>query len=50
MLASIVAEKKRLQNWHVYYHNKYERDPSKRPTTRVAFFSGKVNFIVYFTI
>ncbi|KAK2432175.1 ERD (early-responsive to dehydration stress) family protein [Trifolium repens] len=36
-LASIVAKKKNLQNWYVYYHNKYERDPSKRSTTRVSF-------------
>ncbi|KAL2320924.1 hypothetical protein Fmac_029893 [Flemingia macrophylla] len=36
-LAAIVAEKKSLRNWYIYYQNKYERDPSRRPTTRTGF-------------
>ncbi|KAK7336727.1 hypothetical protein VNO77_17273 [Canavalia gladiata] len=36
-LASIVAQKKKMLNWYLYYQNKYERDPSKRPITRTGF-------------
>ena len=52
MLASIVAKKKKLQNWYVYYNNKYERDPSKRPTTRtgmMGLWGTKVDAIDYYT-
>ncbi|XP_004493651.1 CSC1-like protein At4g02900 [Cicer arietinum] len=52
MLASIVAKKKQLQNWYVYYHNKYERDPSKRPTTRtgmMGIMGAKVDAIDHYT-
>ncbi|XP_061341346.1 CSC1-like protein At4g02900 [Gastrolobium bilobum] len=50
-LASIVAKKKKLLNWYVYYQNKYERDPSKRPTTRTGFMGllgSKVDAIDYY--
>ncbi|ESW34393.1 hypothetical protein PHAVU_001G148800 [Phaseolus vulgaris] len=36
-LAAIVAQKKQCMNWYIYYQNKYERSPSKRPTTRTGF-------------
>ncbi|RDX87667.1 CSC1-like protein, partial [Mucuna pruriens] len=51
-LASIVAEKKKLINWYVYYQNKYERDPSTRPTTRtgfMGFLGAKVDAIDHYT-
>ncbi|KAK4281131.1 hypothetical protein QN277_012661 [Acacia crassicarpa] len=52
-LASIVAEKKRLQNWHTYYQNKFERSVSQsyRPTTRTGFlglWGNKVDAIDYY--
>ncbi|KAK7396355.1 hypothetical protein VNO78_17294 [Psophocarpus tetragonolobus] len=51
-LASIVAKKNKLKNWYVYYQNKYERDPSKRPTTRAGFMGcigNKVDAIDHYT-
>ncbi|KAK7285389.1 hypothetical protein RJT34_20158 [Clitoria ternatea] len=51
-LASIVAQKKNLINWYVYYQNKFERDPSTRPTTRTGFMGilgTKVDAIDYYT-
>ncbi|TKY62475.1 CSC protein [Spatholobus suberectus] len=51
-LASIAAEKKKLINWYVYYQNKYERNPSKRPTTRtgfLGFLGAKVDAIDHYT-
>ncbi|KAF1898245.1 hypothetical protein Lal_00033011 [Lupinus albus] len=51
-LASIVASKKKLQNWYLYYQNKYEKDPSKRPTTRTGFLGllgTKVDAIDHYT-
>ncbi|KAH1070121.1 hypothetical protein GLYMA_03G151300v4 [Glycine max] len=51
-LACIAAEKKKLINWHVYYQNKYERNPSKRPTTRtgfLGFLGNKVDAIDHYT-
>ncbi|KAK7242974.1 hypothetical protein RIF29_37756 [Crotalaria pallida] len=51
-LASIVANKKKLQNWYIYYQNKYEKDPSKRPTTRTGFlglYGKKVDAIDHYT-
>lgn len=34
-LADMVIMKKTLQNWLTYYTNKFERNPNKRPTTKV---------------
>ncbi|CAI8614163.1 unnamed protein product [Vicia faba] len=51
-LASIVEQKKKLQNYYVYYHNKYERDPSKRPTTRtgmMGLLGTKIDAIDHYT-
>ncbi|XP_028217724.1 CSC1-like protein At4g02900 isoform X2 [Glycine soja] len=51
-LASIAAKKKKLINWHVYYQNKYERNPSKRPTIRtgfLGFLGNKVDAIDHYT-
>ncbi|XP_014495664.1 CSC1-like protein At4g02900 [Vigna radiata var. radiata] len=51
-LAAIVAQKKALQNWYIYYQNKYERDPSTRPTTRTGFMGlvgTKVDAIDHYT-
>ncbi|GAV91039.1 DUF221 domain-containing protein/RSN1_TM domain-containing protein [Cephalotus follicularis] len=36
-LANLVAKKKSMQNWYTYYHNKYEKNPSKRPNTKTGF-------------
>ncbi|CAK8543440.1 unnamed protein product [Lathyrus sativus] len=52
LLASIVEKKKKLQNWYVYYNNKFERDPSKRPTTRsgmMGLLGTKVDAINHYT-
>ncbi|KAK4742826.1 hypothetical protein SAY87_000827 [Trapa incisa] len=52
-LASIVEKKKSLQNWLTYYENKYERFPSKKPTTKTGFFGlwgTKVDAIDYYAI
>ncbi|QCD97659.1 glycogen debranching enzyme [Vigna unguiculata] len=51
-LAAIVAQKKALQNWFIYYQNKYERNPSRRPTTRTGFMGllgTKVDAIDHYT-
>ncbi|KAH7676958.1 Calcium-dependent channel 7TM region putative phosphate domain-containing protein [Dioscorea alata] len=51
-LAKLVEEKKGLQNWLVYYQNKYTRNPTKRPTVKTKFFGlfGKaVDAIDYYT-
>ncbi|KAA8543208.1 hypothetical protein F0562_021297 [Nyssa sinensis] len=45
-LAKLVAKKKGLQNWLIYYQNKYERNPAKKPTTKVFFFTGKTLILV----
>ncbi|XP_010038117.2 LOW QUALITY PROTEIN: CSC1-like protein At4g02900 [Eucalyptus grandis] len=36
-LAKLVEKKKSLQNWYIYYQNKYERNPSMKPTTKTGF-------------
>ncbi|KAI6674719.1 hypothetical protein NL676_002625 [Syzygium grande] len=36
-LAKLVEKKKSLQNWYIYYQNKYERNPSNKPTTKTGF-------------
>lgn len=51
-LAKLVEEKKGLQNWLVYYQNKYTRNTTKRPTVKTKFFGlfGKaVDAIDYYT-
>ncbi|KAG9457412.1 hypothetical protein H6P81_001920 [Aristolochia fimbriata] len=35
-LASLVEKKKSLQNWLVYYQNKFERYPKNRPTVKTG--------------
>ncbi|XP_054819964.1 CSC1-like protein At4g02900 [Prosopis cineraria] len=52
-LASIVAGKKKLQNWQIYYQNKFERSRSQsyRPTARTGFLGlcgKKVDAIDYY--
>ncbi|KAJ7972830.1 calcium permeable stress-gated cation channel 1 [Quillaja saponaria] len=50
-LANIVAKKKKLQNWHVYYQNKYERNPTRKPTTKTGFmglWGNRVDAIDYY--
>ncbi|KVI12494.1 protein of unknown function DUF221 [Cynara cardunculus var. scolymus] len=37
-LAKMVAQKKHLHNRLIYYTNKHERNPDKRPTTKVSAF------------
>jgi hypothetical protein len=51
-LAKLVSEKKKLQNWLDYYQLKYERNTSKRPTTKTGFlgcFGPTVDAIEYYT-
>lgn len=37
ILAKLVKKKKKLQNWLVYYQNKYSRNQSKRPVMKTGF-------------
>ncbi|KAM7256654.1 hypothetical protein ACFE04_012395 [Oxalis oulophora] len=51
-LAKLVEKRKSLQNWHTYYHNKYEKDPSTKPMTKTGFcglLGTKVDAIDYYT-
>ncbi|KAF7154338.1 hypothetical protein RHSIM_Rhsim01G0276000 [Rhododendron simsii] len=51
-LAKLVEKKKTLQNWLIYYQNKYERKPDKKPTTKTGFWGlwgQKVDSIDYYT-
>ncbi|KAE8009682.1 hypothetical protein FH972_006106 [Carpinus fangiana] len=51
-LAKLVSKKKSFQNWLVYYQNKYERNPSKKPTTKTGFWGlwgSRVDAIDYYT-
>ncbi|KAK4776574.1 hypothetical protein SAY86_005262 [Trapa natans] len=51
-LASLVERKKSLQNWLTYYQNKYERNSSKRPTTKSGpwgLWGNKVDAIDYYS-
>lgn len=52
-LAKLVAKKKGLQNWLIYYQNKYERSPAKKkPTTKTGFcglWGTTVDAIDYYT-
>ncbi|KAL5561636.1 hypothetical protein UlMin_031383, partial [Ulmus minor] len=51
-LAKLVAKRKSLQNWLVYYQNKHERNPTKKPTTKTGFwglFGNRVDAIEYYT-
>ncbi|CAN1855325.1 CSC1-like protein At4g02900 [Linum perenne] len=50
-LAGLVEAKKSLKNGLTYYQNKYERNPSKRPTTKAGLFGlvgKKVDAIEYY--
>ncbi|KAE8660796.1 CSC1-like protein [Hibiscus syriacus] len=50
-LAALVAEKRSLQNWYIYYQNKYERT-SNRPTTKTGFmglWGAEVDAIDHYT-
>ncbi|PUZ64441.1 hypothetical protein GQ55_3G144500 [Panicum hallii var. hallii] len=50
-LADLVEKKKKMQNWLDYYRLKYERNPSKRPTTKTGFlgcFGSNVDAIDYY--
>ena len=40
-LAKLVKQKKKLQNWLVYYTNKFSRNDTKKPTTKV------LNLLIY---
>ncbi|KAK3164497.1 hypothetical protein QOZ80_1AG0019940 [Eleusine coracana subsp. coracana] len=51
-LAKLVKEKNKLQNWLDYYQLKFERNTSKRPTTKTGFlgcFGSTVDAIDYYT-
>ncbi|XP_058008684.1 CSC1-like protein At4g02900 isoform X2 [Hevea brasiliensis] len=51
-LANLVAKKKSLQNWLTYHQNKYERNPSSKPTTKTGFWGlwgTRVDAIDYYT-
>ncbi|XP_073115431.1 protein OSCA1 isoform X3 [Elaeis guineensis] len=51
-LAKLVKEKKQMQNWLDYYQLKYDRNPSKRPTTKTGFLGlcgDKVDAIEFYT-
>ncbi|EES03088.1 calcium permeable stress-gated cation channel 1 isoform X1 [Sorghum bicolor] len=51
-LAKLVKEKANMQNWLDYYQLKFERNASKRPTTKTGFlgcFGTKVDAIQYYT-
>ncbi|CAD6238376.1 unnamed protein product [Miscanthus lutarioriparius] len=51
-LAKLVKEKAKMQNWLDYYQLKFERNASKRPTTKTGFlgcFGTKVDAIEYYT-
>ncbi|XAR61233.1 hypothetical protein NMG60_11034879, partial [Bertholletia excelsa] len=51
-LAKLVAKKRSLLNWLIYYQNKFERNNTKRPTTKTGFCGlwGKtVDAIDYYT-
>ncbi|PON65770.1 Calcium-dependent channel [Parasponia andersonii] len=51
-LAKLVAKKKSMQNWLVYYQNKYERNPTKKPTTKKGFWGlwgGRVDAIDFYS-
>ncbi|KAL9227874.1 hypothetical protein vseg_003515 [Gypsophila vaccaria] len=51
-LASLVDKKKSTRNWLVYYQNKYERKPSKKPTIKTGLWGlwgTRVDAIDYYT-
>uniref|UniRef100_A0A2N9GVW1 CSC1/OSCA1-like 7TM region domain-containing protein n=1 Tax=Fagus sylvatica TaxID=28930 RepID=A0A2N9GVW1_FAGSY len=51
-LAKLVEKKNGFQNWLVYYQNKYERNPTKKPTTKTGFWGlwgSRVDAIDYYT-
>ncbi|XP_076940346.1 hyperosmolality-gated Ca2+ permeable channel 1.7-like [Bidens hawaiensis] len=51
-LAKLVGQKKDLHNRLIYYTNKYDRKPNKRPTTKTGFWGlwgKKIDAINYYT-
>ncbi|ONM62398.1 calcium permeable stress-gated cation channel 1 [Zea mays] len=51
-LAKLVKEKAKMHNWLDYYQLRFERNASKRPTTKTGFlgcFGTKVDAIEYYT-
>uniref|UniRef100_A0A2C9WN54 CSC1-like protein At4g02900 n=1 Tax=Manihot esculenta TaxID=3983 RepID=A0A2C9WN54_MANES len=51
-LANLVERKKTLLNWLTYHQNKYERNPSSKPTTKTGFcglWGTRVDAIDYYT-
>ncbi|CAN0914428.1 Calcium permeable stress-gated cation channel 1, partial [Linum grandiflorum] len=50
--SSLVAKKKKLQNWLDYYQIKHSRNPSKKPTTKTGLFGicgARVDAIDHYT-
>ncbi|KAF3436331.1 hypothetical protein FNV43_RR23423 [Rhamnella rubrinervis] len=51
-LAKLVAKKKSLQNWLVYYQTKHERNPGNRPIKKTGYcglYGSKTDAIDYYT-
>ncbi|XP_074274164.1 CSC1-like protein At4g02900 [Silene latifolia] len=51
-LADLVDKKKSLKNWLIYYQNKYEKKPSRKPTIKTGFWGlcgNRVDAIDYYT-
>ncbi|KAG8663422.1 CSC1-like protein At4g02900 isoform X2 [Manihot esculenta] len=49
-LANLVERKKTLLNWLTYHQNKYERNPSSKPTTKVSVVFGEPEWMQLTTI
>ncbi|KAH7545698.1 calcium permeable stress-gated cation channel 1 [Ziziphus jujuba] len=51
-LAKLVKKKKKMQNWLVYYRNKFSRNDSKRPMMKTGFlglWGDRVDALEYYT-
>ncbi|XWS30969.1 hypothetical protein CRYUN_Cryun23aG0036800 [Craigia yunnanensis] len=51
-LSELVNEKKKIQNWLDFYQNKYERNPSRRPSLKTGFlglWGNSVDAIDFYT-
>ncbi|XP_074312172.1 CSC1-like protein At4g02900 isoform X2 [Silene latifolia] len=51
-LADLVDKKKSMKNWLIYYQNKYERKPSRKPTVKTGFWGlwgTRVDAIDFYT-
>ncbi|XP_017969481.1 PREDICTED: CSC1-like protein At3g21620 [Theobroma cacao] len=51
-LSKLVNEKKQIQNWLDFYQNKYERNPSRRPSLKTGFlglWGNSVDAIDFYT-